>query len=105
MRKNGLNTSAQSYRIIKRSTHSRNTSYLLANKIESNLSKQTNPTTSHLLTQYLSVALLYSLISTLCLAAEPTASPNLLPGGDFQKCAENSKGPPGWDPNGRVVKE
>jgi hypothetical protein len=80
-------------------------SYLFENKIESNLSKQTNPMKSHLITQHLSVALLYSVISTLCLAAEPTDSPNLLPGGDFQKCAENSKGPPGWDSNGRVVKE
>src|SRR5215510_5269180 len=105
MRKNGLSTWAQSYRTTKRSTHSHNTSYLLANKIESNLSKQTNLMKSDLLPQLLSVALLYSVMSTLYLAAEPTASPNLLPGGDFQKCAENSKGPPGWDSNGRVVKE
>ena len=59
----------------------------------------------HLLAQQFSVALLYCVISVLYLAAGPTDSRNLLPGGDFQKCAENSKGPSGWDSNGRVVKE
>ena len=60
---------------------------------------------SHLLAQHLSVALFYSVTSMLYLAAEPTDSRSLLPGGDFRKCAENSKGPPGWDSSGRVVKE
>ena len=60
---------------------------------------------SNVLAQQFSVALLYCVISVLCLAAGPTDSRNLLPGGDFQKCAENSKGPSGWDSNGRVVKE
>jgi hypothetical protein len=59
----------------------------------------------HLRPQPLRFALLCSLISSLCLAAEPTDTPGLLSGGDFQKCAENSKGPPGWDSSGRVVKE
>src|SRR5215471_15130358 len=59
----------------------------------------------HLFPRQFRVALLFSVISTLCLAAGPTDSPSLLQGGDFQKCAENSKGPPGWDSNGRVVKE
>jgi len=85
--------------------HSHNMSYLLANKIESNLSKRTNLMKSNVLTQQFSVALLYCVICVLRLAAGPTDSRSLLPGGDFQKSAENSKGPSGWDSNGRVVKE
>jgi hypothetical protein len=80
-------------------------SYLPANKIESNLSKRTNLMKSNVLTQRFSVALLCCVISVLCLAAEPIDSRSLLPGGDFQKSAEDSKGPSGWDSNGRVVKE
>jgi hypothetical protein len=80
-------------------------SYLLADKIESNLSKRTNLMKSNVITQQFSVALVCYVISVLCLAAGPTDSRSLLPGGDFQKCAENSKGPSGWDSNGRVVKD
>ena len=80
-------------------------SYLLANSIESNLSKRTNLMKSNVLAQQFSIALLYCAISVLCVAAGPTDSRSLLPGGDFQKCTENSKGPSGWDSNGRVVKE
>src|SRR3954470_16800773 len=97
--------SAQSYLTEKRSTHFHSMSYLPANKIESNLSKRTNLMKSNVLTQRFSVALLCCVISVLWLAAEPIGSDSLLPGGDFQKSAEDSKGLSGWDSNGRVVKE
>ena len=51
------------------------------------------------------IALLCGAIVILYHGNAKADSPNLLRGGDLQQCAENSEGPPGWDSNGRVVKE
>ena len=60
---------------------------------------------SHLLVRRFGIALLCSAISIFYPGTVKADSPDLLPGGDFQQCAENSKDPSGWDSNGRVVKE
>jgi hypothetical protein len=105
MLKNGLNTSAEICHIGKLSMAFAELSELLANNTETRLSKQTSLMKPHLTAQRLSVVFLWNMLCALSVAAAPAESPGLLPGGDFQKCAESSKGPPGWESDGKVVKD